>query len=79
MSIAAVAMLTGCSQDEVVDMPRNTKAINFSNAFVDNATRSVVDPSFKKENLGSFAVYGFTQNGQIFDCTKVSSNDDGVT
>ena len=62
-----------------MDMPRNTKAINFSNAFVDNATRSVVDPSFKKENLGSFAVYGFTQNGQIFDGTKVSSNDNGVT
>lgn len=79
MSVAAIAMLASCSQDEVVDMPRNTKAINFSNAFVDNATRSVVDPSFKKENLGSFAVYGFTQNGQIFDGTKVSSNDNGVT
>lgn len=79
MSIAAVAMLASCSQDEIVDMPRNTKAINFSNAFVDNATRSVVDPSFTTENLGSFAVYGFTQNGQIFDGTKVSSNDNGVT
>ncbi len=79
MSVAAIAMLASCSQDEVVDMPRNTKAINFSNAFVDNATRSVVDPSFKKENLGNFAVYGFTQNGQIFDGTKVSSNDNGAT
>lgn len=79
MSVAAIAMLASCSQDEVVDMPRNTKAINFSNAFVDNATRSEVDPSFTTENLGSFAVYGFTQNGQIFDGTKVSSNDNGGT
>lgn len=62
-----------------MDMPRNTKAINFSNAFVDNATRSVVDPSFKKENLGNFAVYGFTQNGQIFDGVTVSSSDNGAT
>ena len=79
MSVAAIAMLASCSQDEVVDMPRNTKAINFSNAFVDNATRSVVDPSFTKENLGNFAVYGFTQNGQIFDGVTVSSNDNGAT
>lgn len=62
-----------------MDMPRNTKAINFSNAFVDNATRSVVDPSFTKENLGNFAVYGFTQNGQIFDGVTVSSSDNGAT
>lgn len=79
MSVVAIAMLASCSQDEVVDMPRNTKAINFSNAFVDNATRSVVDPSFTKENLGNFAVYGFTQNGQIFDGVTVSSNDNGAT
>ena len=79
MSVAAIAMLASCSQDEVVDMPRNTKAINFSNAFVDNATRSVVDPSFTKENLGNFAVYGFTQNGQIFDGVTVSSSDNGAT
>ena len=47
--------------------------------FVDNATRSIVDPSFKKETLGNFAVYGFTQNGQIFDGVTVSSNDNGST
>ena len=79
MGLATAAMLASCSQDETVEMAQNTRAISFSNAFVDNATRSVVDPSFKKETLGNFAVYGFTQNGQIFDGITVSSADNGST
>lgn len=79
MGLATAAMLASCSQDETVEMAQNTRAISFNNAFVDNATRSVVDPSFKKENLGNFAVYGFTQNGQIFDGVTVSSADHGST
>lgn len=79
MGLATAAMLASCSQDETVEMAQNTRAISFSNAFVDNATRSVVDPSFKKETLGNFAVYGFTQKGQIFDGVPVSSADNGST
>ena len=79
MGLATAAMLASCSKDETVEMAPNTRAISFSNAFVDNATRSVVDPSFTKENLGNFAVYGFTQNGQIFDGVTVESNDNGST
>lgn len=79
MGLATAAMLASCSQDETVEMAQNTRAISFNNAFVDNATRSVVDPSFKKEDLGNFAVYGFTQNGQIFDGVTVSSADHGST
>lgn len=79
MGLATAAMLASCSQDETVEMAPNTRAISFSNAFVDNATRSVVDPSFKKETLGNFAVYGFTQTGQIFDGVTVSSADNGST
>lgn len=79
MGLATAAMLASCSQDETVEMAQNTRAISFSNAFVDNATRSIVDPSFKKETLGNFAVYGFTQNGQIFDGVTVSSADNGST
>lgn len=79
MGLATAAMLASCSKDETVEMAPNTRAISFNNAFVDNVTRSVVDPSFRKENLGSFAVYGFTQNGQIFDGVAVSSNDNGST
>jgi len=78
LGIAVVAMLASCSKDETVDMPKS-KAIGFSNTFVNNATRSVVDPSYTTADLGSFAVYGFTQNGQIFDGDVVESQDNGVT
>ena len=79
MGIAAAAMLASCSLDETLETARDARVIGFSNAFVDNATRSVFDPSFTKENLGNFAVYGFTQNGQIFDGVTVSSADNGNT
>lgn len=78
LGIAAATMLASCSKDETVDVPQG-KAIGFSNTFVDNATRSVVDPSFTVGTLGNFAVYGFTQNGQIFDGETVSSADNGST
>lgn len=78
LGIAAATMLASCSKNETVDVPQG-KAIGFSNTFVDNATRSVVDPSFKKETLDNFAVYGFTQNGQIFNGVPVSSADNGST
>lgn len=73
LGIAAATMLASCSKNETVDVPQG-KAIGFSNTFVDNATRSVVDPSFTTTSLGNFAVYGFTQNGQIFDGWKSQSN-----
>lgn len=78
LGIAAATMLASCSKDETVDVPQG-KAIGFSNTFVDNATRSVVDPSFTVGTLGNFAVYGFTRNGQIFDGVPVSSADNGST
>lgn len=78
VGIAAAAMLASCSNDETVEMPQS-KAISFNNAFVNKGTRSVSDPSSTKATLGSFAVYGFTQNGQIFDGQPVSSSDEGVT
>lgn len=78
LGIAAATMLASCSKNETVDVPQG-KAIGFSNTFVDNATRSVVDPSFTTTSLGNFAVYGFTQKGQIFDGVPVSSADNGST
>lgn len=71
IGLTAAAMLASCSNDETVEMAQQ-KAIGFSNAFVNNGTRSVVDPSFTTTSLNDFAVYGFTQNGQIFDGVKVS-------
>lgn len=71
IGLTAAAMMASCSNDETVEMAQQ-KAISFSNAFVNNGTRSIVDPSFTTENLTDFAVYGFTQNGQIFNGDKVS-------
>lgn len=71
IGLTAAAMLASCSNDETVEMAQQ-KAISFSNAFVNNGTRSIVDPSFTTENLTDFAVYGFTQEGQIFNGEKVS-------
>lgn len=70
IGLAATAMLASCSNDETVEMAQQ-KAIGFSNAFVNNGTRSIEDPSFTTETLKNFAVYGFTQNGQIFKGDKV--------
>lgn len=74
IGLAATAMLASCSNDETVEMAQS-KAISFSNAFVNNGTRSIVDPSFTTTSLENFAVYGFTQAGQIFDGTTVSAPD----
>lgn len=71
IGLTAAAMLASCSNDETVEMAQQ-KAIGFSNAFVNNGTRSVVDPSFTTSTLKDFAVYGFTQNGQIFNGEKVA-------
>lgn len=71
IGLTAAAMLASCSNDETVEMAQQ-KAIGFSNAFVNNGTRSVHDPSFTTLTLKDFAVYGFTQNGQIFNGEKVS-------
>lgn len=71
IGLTAAAMMASCSNDETVEMAQQ-KAISFSNAFVNNGTRSIVDPSFTTTSLNDFAVYGFTQNGQIFDGVKVS-------
>lgn len=71
IGLTAAAMMASCSNDETVEMAQQ-KAISFSNAFVNNGTRSVDDPSFTTTSLNDFAVYGFTQNGQIFNGEKVS-------
>lgn len=79
MAVAAVAMLASCSNDETTGKAVNGNTIKFSNTFVNNGTRSVLDPSFTKESLGNFKVYGYTQNGCIFDGVTVSSNDNGAS
>lgn len=78
IGLTAAAMLASCSNDETVEMAQQ-KAISFSNAFVNNGTRSSVDPSFTTGSLQDFAVYGFTQKGQIFNGEKVSKGGTAST
>lgn len=78
IGLTAAAMLASCSNDETVEMAQQ-KAISFSNAFVNNGTRSVMDPSFTTTSLNDFAVYGFTQKGQIFNGEKVSKGGTAST
>ena len=78
IGLTAAAMMASCSNDETVEMAQQ-KAISFSNAFVNNGTRSIVDPSFTTTSLNDFAVYGFTQNGQIFNGEKVSKGGTAST
>ena len=76
IAIVALAAATACSNSEIVSV--NREAIAFDNAFVNNSTRSVVDPSFTNTNLfEDFAVYGFVTDentAPIFDRTKVSGS-----
>lgn len=78
IGLTAAAMMASCSNDETVEMAQQ-KAIGFSNAFVNNGTRSIVDPSFTTTSLNDFAVYGFTQKGQIFNGEKVSKGGTAST
>ena len=61
IAIVALAAATACSNSEIVSV--NREAIAFDNAFVNNSTRSVVDPSFDANDLKGeyvgFGVYGF--------------------
>lgn len=78
IGLTAAAMMASCSNDETVEMAQQ-KSISFSNAFVNNGTRSIVDPSFTTLTLKDFAVYGFTQKGQIFNGEKVSKGGTAST
>ena len=70
----AIAALASCNKTEVVGVTEGN-AIAFDNAFVDNATKSVNDPSFTNSNLfDDFAVYGFVEGAVLFDGTQVSKS-----
>lgn len=77
IGIAAAAMLAGCSNDETVEVAQS-KAISFSDAFVNKSTRALYTDNTSLATDG-FAVYGFTQNGQIFAGEQVTSSDNGNT
>lgn len=72
--IAAAVALVACSNEETVRQSAR-EAIGFDNAFVENSTRSVNDPSWSNTKLfGDFAVYGYVENASLFDNVKVSGS-----
>lgn len=74
-ALCAVATFASCSKSEVLSYDQ--EAIGFDNAFVDNATRSVEDPSFSTTNMFTdFAVYGFVEGASVFNGIKVGK---GIT
>ena len=67
----ALAFVASCSNEEVVEMAQK-EAIGFDNAFVNNSTRSVNDPSYSsttdegKGMFEKFQVYGFVEGAALW-------------
>lgn len=76
IALCAVATFASCTKNEVLSFDQ--EAIGFDNAFVDNATRSVVDPSYNSTSkmFTDFAVYGFVEGASVFNGIKVGK---GIT
>lgn len=70
--LAVAATLVSCAKEDVV-RENMGEAIGFDNAFVENSTRSVNDPSWSNTKLfGDFAVYGYVENAPLFNNVQVS-------
>lgn len=70
LALAAVA----CNKADVIEQSA-PEAIAFDNAFVDNAVKSVSDPSYSNTKLfNEFAVFGFVEDASLFDGVKVSGS-----
>lgn len=67
----AVAAMTSCTNDEVIDLNQsNQKAIGFE-SFVNKGTRATVTNEVKADNLNRFYVYGNDGETDIFDNVSV--------
>lgn len=75
-AMAVTVSMASCSLEEVMEQPE-PQAIGFS-SFVGKPTRAVTE--IKKDNLGSFKVYGgYASTGNVFNGTEVTTNDQGST
>ena len=73
-AVLALAAVAACNKAEVVEQSA-ANAIAFDNAFVDNAVKSVSDPSFTNDKLFSdFAVFGFVEGASLFDNVTVNKS-----
>ena len=84
LALAAVATIVACSKDEIVNEAPKVP-IAFGDAFVENTTRAIDDPSYNTNNLKAFKVYGTLkatdnkgiaspQTVNVFDGAEVSRN-----
>lgn len=62
----AVAALSGCSNNEVLDIAESN-AIKFSNTFVGKPTRGVTAPELTTDNLKEMYVFASNEEGDVFD------------
>lgn len=75
-AMAVTVSMASCSLEEVMEQPE-PQAIGFS-SFVGKPTRAVTE--IKKDNLGSFNVYGgYATNTDVFNGTVVTSDNNGNT
>lgn len=75
-AMAVTVSMASCSLEEVMEQPE-PQAIGFS-SFVGKPTRAVTE--IKKNNLGSFNVYGgYATNTDVFNGTVVTSDGNGNT
>ena len=72
LALAAVA----CNKAEVIESNPG-EAIEFGDAFVDNATKAATDPSYNATNLDAFKVYGTVEGVNIYNGNTVSQGDAG--
>lgn len=76
ISVLAVAALASCSQEDVIVADKGD-LIGF-NSFVENSTRAA-DPSYSKNDIQSFKVYGTVNGGQgdvlIYPGTVITKGD----
>lgn len=64
--LAVAATLVSCAKEDVVREAAR-EAIGFDNAFVENSTRSVKDPSFNAGNMfADFQVFGYVEGAPLF-------------
>lgn len=78
IAIAALAAMTSCSQDEVMEVAQK-QAISFGGAFVENSSRAT-DPSYSTTGKGTaltqFNVYGTVNGVNIFNGNSVTKTAD---
>ena len=69
ISLLAVVALAACNKSEVVDVNPG-EAIQFGNAFVDNATKA----DYSSTDINSFKVYGTVNDVNIYNATPVTKS-----